>query len=48
MCLCLAVLRICDTRALDAPDQDALMARYGSLFMVIVAFYLYYTRCEDE
>jgi hypothetical protein len=47
-CLHLALLCICDTRALDAMDRDALMARYDLLFMVIVAFYLYDTRCVDE
>jgi Chromo (CHRromatin Organisation MOdifier) domain len=47
-CLYLALLCICDTRALDAMDRDALMARYGLLFMVVVAFCLYDTRCVDE
>jgi hypothetical protein len=46
-CLHLAVLCICDTRALDAMDWDPLTARYGLLFMVIVAFCLYDTRCVD-
>jgi hypothetical protein len=41
----LAILRICDTRALDATDWDALMARYGLLFMGLVAFCLYDMRC---
>jgi hypothetical protein len=41
MCIHLAILRICDTRALDATDQDALMARYGLLFVGLVAFCLY-------
>jgi hypothetical protein len=47
-CLHLALLCICDTCALDAADQDPLMARYGLLFMVIVAFCLYDTRCVDN
>jgi hypothetical protein len=41
----LAILRICDMRVLDAPDQGALTARYGLLFMGLVAFCLYDTRC---
>jgi hypothetical protein len=41
----LAILRVCDTRALDAADRDALMAWYGLLFMVIVAFCLYDMHC---
>ena len=40
----LAVLRICDTRALDAPDRDALAARVDLLFMDSVALCLYGTR----
>ena len=44
-CIYLALLCICDTRALDAADRDALAARYGLLFMGLVAFYLYDTRC---
>jgi hypothetical protein len=47
MCLYLALLCICDTCALDATDRDALTARQGLLFMVVVAFYLYDTRCVD-
>jgi hypothetical protein len=39
----LAILRICDMRALDAPDWGALTARYGLLFMGLVAFCLYDT-----
>jgi hypothetical protein len=37
----LAILRICDTRALDAVDRGALMARHGLLFMDPIAFCLY-------
>jgi hypothetical protein len=48
MCVHLALLCICDMRALDAMDQDALTARYGLLFMVIVTFCLYDTRCVDR
>jgi hypothetical protein len=40
----LAILRICDMRALDAVDWDALTAQYGLLFMGLVAFCLYDTR----
>jgi hypothetical protein len=47
MCLHLALLCICDMRALDAMDQDALMAQPGLLFMVIVAFCLYDMCCMD-
>jgi hypothetical protein len=47
-CLYLALLCICDMRALDATDRDALMAWCGLLFMVIVAFCLYNTRCVDK
>jgi hypothetical protein len=47
-CLHLALLCICDTRALDATDRGALTAQYGLLFMVIVAFCLYDTRCVDK
>jgi hypothetical protein len=47
-CLYLALLCICDTRALDATDQDALTAQCGLLFMVIVAFCLYDTRYVDK
>jgi hypothetical protein len=32
-------------RALDATDRDALTARYGLLFMGLVAFCLYDTHC---
>jgi hypothetical protein len=45
--LYLALLCICDMRALDAMDRDALTAQYGLLFMVIVASCLYNTRCVD-
>jgi hypothetical protein len=41
----LAILCICDTRALDAAGRDALTAWYGLLFMELVAFCLYDTRC---
>jgi hypothetical protein len=41
----LALLHICDMRALDALDQEALTARYGLLFMGLIVFYLYDTRC---
>jgi hypothetical protein len=44
----LAILRICDTRALDASDRDALAVRYGLLFMGLVAFCLYNTRYVYE
>jgi hypothetical protein len=47
-CVHLALLCICDTCALDAMDRDALTAWYGLLFMVIVAFCLYDTRCVDR
>jgi hypothetical protein len=47
-CLHLALLCICDTRALDAMDWDALTVRDSLLFMVFVAFCLYDTRCVDE
>jgi hypothetical protein len=40
----LAVLRICDTRALDAPDQDALAARSTYYLWDLIALYLYDTR----
>jgi hypothetical protein len=40
-CIYLAILRICDTRALDAADRGALTARYGLLFMDAIAFCLY-------
>jgi hypothetical protein len=40
----LAILRICDTRALDAADQGALTVQYGLLFMGVIAFCLYDTR----
>jgi hypothetical protein len=39
----LAILRICDSCALDAADRDALTARYGLLFMDLVASNLYET-----
>jgi hypothetical protein len=39
----LAILRICDMRALDALDRDALTAQYGLLFMGLVVFCLYDT-----
>jgi hypothetical protein len=35
MCVHLAILRICDTRALDATDRDALTAR--------TTYYLWYS-----
>jgi hypothetical protein len=41
----LAILRICDMRALDAADRDALTARYSLLFMGLIAFCLYDTHC---
>jgi hypothetical protein len=41
----LAVLRICNTCALDAPDRDALTAQYGLLFMGLIAFCLYDMHC---
>jgi hypothetical protein len=44
-CVHLAILRICDTRALDAADRGALTARYGLLFMGFIALCLYDTRC---
>jgi hypothetical protein len=40
----MAILRVCDTRALDAADRDALTVRYSLLFMESLAFYLYDTR----
>jgi hypothetical protein len=40
----MAILRICDTRALDATDRGALTVWYGLLFMGSIAFYLYDTR----
>jgi hypothetical protein len=40
----MAILRVCDTRALDAVDRGALTVRYGLLFMESLAFYLYDTR----
>jgi hypothetical protein len=43
-CVHLAILRICDTRALDAVDWGALTARYGLLFKGSIAFCLYDTR----
>jgi hypothetical protein len=45
MCVHLAILRICDTRALDAPDQGALTVRYGLLYVDSIALCLYDTRC---
>jgi hypothetical protein len=39
----LAILHICDTRALDAPDRGTLAARHGLLFMAFIAFCLYDT-----
>jgi hypothetical protein len=44
----LAILRICDTHALDAPDRDALTAQYYLLFMGLIALCLYDTRCVDR
>jgi hypothetical protein len=44
-CVHLAILRICDTHALDAVDQDALTDWYGLLFMGLIAFCLYETHC---
>jgi hypothetical protein len=44
-CVHLAILRICDTRALDAADRSALTARCGLLFMDVIALCLYDTRC---
>jgi hypothetical protein len=43
-CVHLAVLRICDTRALDAADRGALTARHDLLFMDAIALCLYDTR----
>jgi hypothetical protein len=40
----LAILRICDTRALDAPDRDALTARSAYYLWDLIALYLYNTR----
>jgi hypothetical protein len=40
-CVHLAILCICDTRALDAVDRGALTARYGLLFKGSIAFCLY-------
>jgi hypothetical protein len=37
----MAILRICDTGALDAMDRGALTGRYSLLFMDSRAFYLY-------
>jgi hypothetical protein len=37
----MAVLRVCDTRALHAADRGALTVRYGLLFMGSLAFCLY-------
>ena len=39
----LAILRICDTRALDAPDRDVLTARSTYYLWNPIAFYLYDT-----
>jgi hypothetical protein len=41
----LAILRICDMRALDAPGRGTLTARHGLLFMGLIVFCLYDTRC---
>jgi hypothetical protein len=41
----LAILRICDMRALDALDHGALTGRHGLLFMELITFCLYDTRC---
>jgi hypothetical protein len=43
-CVHLAILCICDTRALDAPDRDALMARSTCYLWDSIALYLYDTR----
>jgi hypothetical protein len=43
-CIHLAILRICDTRALDAAGQGAITARNDLLFMNTIAFCLYDTR----
>ena len=40
----LAVLRICDTRALDVPDRDALTAQSTCYLWDPIALYLYDTR----
>jgi hypothetical protein len=48
ICLHLALLCICDMRALDATAQVAMTAQYDLLFMVLVAFCLYDTRCVDK
>jgi hypothetical protein len=45
-CVHLAILRICDTRALDAADRGALTARYDLLFMGSIALCLYDTCCS--
>jgi hypothetical protein len=44
-CIHLAILRICDTRALDAADRGTLTAWYGLLFMDAIALCLYDTCC---
>jgi hypothetical protein len=44
-CIHLAILHVCDTRALDAADRGALTGRYSLLFMDSLAFYLYNTHC---
>jgi hypothetical protein len=44
-CVHLAILRICDTRALDALGRGTLTAQHGLLFMGLIAFCLYDMRC---
>jgi hypothetical protein len=44
----LAILHICDMRALDAPDRSVLTARGGLLFMGLIAFCLYDMHCVYE
>jgi hypothetical protein len=43
-CVHMAILRVCDTCALDAADRDAVTVRHDLLFMGSLAFYLYNTR----
>jgi hypothetical protein len=40
----MAILRVCDSHALDAMDRGALTVWYNLLFMESLAFYLYDTR----
>jgi Integrase zinc binding domain len=42
-CIHMAILRVCDSHALDAMDRGALTVWYNLLFMESLAFYLYDT-----